>query len=371
MLLVVFVALVPAARLASTQTAAHPTRDCFIAARLGEPAPFVSDASECEHKSAPASTFKISHALLALQTAVITPETVFTWDGTPMAFDSWGRDHTLDSAMKSSVYPFFQRTARLIGRERMREGLASLGYAADTFDAELSTFWNTGDLVVSPREQFAFLQRLFAGTLPVDARHVSIVSSTLRMPAGRIVNASGVHSFGLDWPEATIVRAKTGNTRVNDESVSWLVGALELQGTHYVFVARARSGARLESTAGAEVARRELNKLARAKPRDVLPGHESDRGRRPGGRANAADARYMDRRQRGAAVSIARLCHGRRYPPLRARIADAAARTGDHHVQRTGSTPTAVADGLLLSVPSPDLRFVRAQRQPDAWRRGG
>jgi beta-lactamase class D len=259
-LLLVLLGFLPAARLASTDTAAQSTRECFIAGPLGTSTPLVSDARECGHTTAPASTFKIPHALLALQMGVITPETVFAWDGTPTAFDSWRRDHTLDSAMKSSVYPFFQRTARLIGRDRMRDGLASLGYAADTFDAELSTFWNTGDLVVSPREQFAFLQRLFAGTLPIDPRHVSTVASTLRMPAGRIVNAAGIHPFGLDWLDAPIVRAKTGNTRVNSESVSWLVGALEAKGTHYVFAARVRSGTQLENTAGVELARRELNK---------------------------------------------------------------------------------------------------------------
>jgi beta-lactamase class D len=261
-LLVVFIGFLPAARLAFTEPAQSPNHECFIAVRPGASTPLVSDAVECDHKSAPASTFKIPHALLALQTGVIAPDTVFTWDGSPTTFESWRRNHTLDSAMKSSVYPFFQRTARLIGRERMRDGLVSIGYAADTFDGNVSTFWNDGDLLVSPREQFAFLQRLFAGTLPIDARHVSTVSSTLRMPAGRIVNASGVHSFALDWPDTTIVRAKTGNTRMNDESVSWLVGALQLKGTQYVFAARARSGTRLESTAGAELARRELNKLA-------------------------------------------------------------------------------------------------------------
>lgn len=239
--------------------AAQERGDCFIYARLVASKPFVSNANECRLRTAPASTFKIPHALIALQAGVITPQTVFTWDGTPRDFATWQRDHTLDSAMKWSVLPFFQRTARLIGPERMRRGLSSLGYASDTFDGDISLFWLNGDLVVSPLEQFAFLRRLFSGTLPIPARHVSAVKDAIRMPPGRIVNASGVHPFTINWPSTTIVRAKTGNTTVEGEQVSWLVGALELNGIHHVFVARVRSTGALERAAATDLAVRGLH----------------------------------------------------------------------------------------------------------------
>jgi beta-lactamase class D len=238
---------------------AQEAGECFVFARLGEPRPFVSNATECDLKTAPASTFKIPHALIALDTGVVTAETVIKWDGTPRDFESWQRDHTLDSAMKSSVLPFFQRTARSIGAERMRTGLTSTGYASDTFDGEISTFWLNGDLVVSPLEQVAFLQRLFSGSLPTSPGHVSTVTNAIRMPTGQILNAAGSQPFVLNWPAATVVRAKTGNTRVNGEQVSWLVGALELKRITYTFAARKRSSAPLERTAGTAVAIRGLN----------------------------------------------------------------------------------------------------------------
>jgi beta-lactamase class D len=236
--------------------------ECFIIARLDASSPSISDPDECRVKTAPASTFKIPHALIALQAGVITPETVFKWDGTKLPFESWQRDHTLDSAMRWSVLPYFQHTARLIGEERMRAGLSRLVYAADTFDREVSDFWLDGDLVVSPFEQFVFLQRFFAGKLPAAARHLSAVEDAIRMPPGQIVLAAGAYPFSLDWPEATIVRAKTGNTALNGERVSWLVGALELKDVEYVFVARIRSRKSLGSTAGTELARRRLNASA-------------------------------------------------------------------------------------------------------------
>src|SRR5262249_60530692 len=96
--------------------------ECFVLVGAGGRT-VVPSAEECGHRTAPASTFKIPHALIALQTGVITPSTVFTWDGTKYDFASWQRDHTLDSAIKLSVFPFFQHTAALIGRDRMQKYL--------------------------------------------------------------------------------------------------------------------------------------------------------------------------------------------------------------------------------------------------------
>jgi beta-lactamase class D len=235
--------------------------ECVIVIRMNAPAPDVSNAPECDRKTSPASTFKIPHALIALETRVVDSATLFKWDGTRYDFESWRRDHTLDSAIKASVYPFFQRTARLIGRQRMKRHLASIGYASDRFDGELTTFWTNGDLVISPREQVVFLQRMFSGKLPVDPRHVATVKSALTMPADRIANAAGVHPFPLNWP-GTIVRAKTGNTTVDGERVSWLVGQLQSADAEFVFASRVRSSdTSLPSTAGADLAVRVLNQL--------------------------------------------------------------------------------------------------------------
>jgi hypothetical protein len=68
-----------------------------------------------------------------------------------------------------------------------------------------------------------------------------------------------VHAFALTWPNTTIVRAKTGNTTIKGERVSWLIGTLELEGVETIFVGRVRSTAALDNMAGAEVARRGLN----------------------------------------------------------------------------------------------------------------
>ena len=61
----------------------------------------------------------------------------------------------------------------------------------------------------------------------------------------QITNAAGAHPFVVSWAGPVTVRAKTGNTRIADERVSWLLGAVEHQGRDVVFVARRRARADL------------------------------------------------------------------------------------------------------------------------------
>jgi hypothetical protein len=113
------------------------THACFMFARIEASDAVTSDARECDRPTAPASTFKIPHALIALETGVIDERTVVPWDGTAYEFERWRHDHTLESAIRSSVYPFFRRTAALIGPERMHRMLQALHYAADTFEGDV------------------------------------------------------------------------------------------------------------------------------------------------------------------------------------------------------------------------------------------
>jgi beta-lactamase class D len=237
-----------------------PRRECVMLQSLDGSAPYVSDTVECASRTAPASTFKIPHALIALDSGVISDalEPV-KWDGRRQPFTAWERDHSLDSAMKSSVLWFFRRTAASIGRDRMRQYLEKFGYTSDTFDGDLTSFWLNGDLVVSAEEQLTFVRRLVRYELPVRRQHVDAVKASLVMPPGTITNASGTHAFRLEWPGTHLVRAKTGFATVGDEHVSWLVGHIELRDRQYVFVSRVRTSDEVSSTAAVELAVRTLN----------------------------------------------------------------------------------------------------------------
>jgi len=239
--------------------------ECFVMAPLNG-AEMVLGGDECDRRLLPASTFKIPHALIALQTGEITDKTVMKWDGVKKDFPAWERDHSLDSAIKSSVVWFFQRAAASIGRERELQGLRAFRYGSQGFQHEVTSFWLNGDLAISPREQVAFLQRMFSYDLPVERRHIDTVKTAMTMPGGTLLNASGVHDFRLDWPADTIVRVKTGNGSVSGERVSWLIGQLEAGGRQYVFASRKRSASdALDTMAGANLARRLLNTMTPVK----------------------------------------------------------------------------------------------------------
>lgn len=268
----------PVVRWASASGASDhgpPTRsECFMLQALDGSNAFVSDPAECRAATSPASTFKIPHALIALETRVIkNARQVAKWDGTDQSFDAWERDHTIDSAMKSSVLWFFRRTAAAIGRERMQTRLRQLGYASDTFSGELTSFWVNGDLVVTPEEQLRFMQRFVRNQLPIRRAHINAVKASLVVPAGKITTAGGAHDFAIGWPAVDVVRAKTGNTTVDGERVSWLVGHIEAGKRQYVFVSRVRVRGSLGATAGAELAASYLRRLSEQHEQQHHAGH--------------------------------------------------------------------------------------------------
>lgn len=143
-------------------------------------APLVSDPVECAVRTSPASTFKIPHALIALETGAVSDAMdPVRWDGSSQPFAVWERDHSLHSAIAWSVVWVFQRTAASIGRERMLQQLEKLRYADDVFDGELTEFWLNGDLVVSPEEQLRFLADFGRGGLNVRRAHREAVKAAL------------------------------------------------------------------------------------------------------------------------------------------------------------------------------------------------
>jgi hypothetical protein len=96
-----------------------PARSCFLLFELGVGEVRRAPASGCSTRIPPESTFKIPHALAALDSGVIaSPDTVLRYDGAATPFAAWRRDHTLASAIHYSVVWYFQRVADLLGPER-------------------------------------------------------------------------------------------------------------------------------------------------------------------------------------------------------------------------------------------------------------
>jgi beta-lactamase class D len=138
------------------------------------------NAPDWDRATIPASTFKIPNSLIGLETGVITPTTVFKWDGVQRWLPDWNQDHQLASAFKVSCVPCYQDLARKVGLKRMRHWIDTLAYPGMDIQAgNLDEFWLRGRSAISPRQQVAFLTRLAQRQLPLSLATQDTVESIM------------------------------------------------------------------------------------------------------------------------------------------------------------------------------------------------
>jgi beta-lactamase class D OXA-50 len=167
---------------AFTGEGAHGT---IVIRRLSDGREWVHDVARADSGFLPASTYKIVHAAIALETGVVTgPDEHFPWDGERHTIDGWNRDHTLASAMEASAVPVYQEVARRIGEERMGTALSRIGYGNADVGGGIDQFWLRGDLRVSAREQVDFLARFVRGEAGFSPRTMTAVAGMLLTDSG-------------------------------------------------------------------------------------------------------------------------------------------------------------------------------------------
>jgi beta-lactamase class D len=218
-----------AASMAADLAASLVPHSCFILDEIGR-GEIRREGDGCAVRVPPASTFKIAHALAALDAGVVdAPDSKFAYDGSLQPFESWRRDQTLATAMRNSVVWVFQRIASQLGVEREREYLRKLSYGMGDPSPSLTTFWLDGSLSISPEEQRDFLLRLYRGELSLKRSAVEIVRQILVQPKDVVVDTRGEHPF----PSGdAVVSAKTGGV----PGVRWLVGHVRRGDHACVFV---------------------------------------------------------------------------------------------------------------------------------------
>ena len=87
------------------------------------------DVERAQKRFMPASTFKVPHALFALDAGAVRDEfQVIRWDGVKRDFDGWNQDQTLRSSMRHSTVWVYQQFAREIGEVREKEYLTRIQY---------------------------------------------------------------------------------------------------------------------------------------------------------------------------------------------------------------------------------------------------
>lgn len=168
----------------------------------------------------PASTFKIPHTLIALQTGVVgSIHDTIRYNGIPKSIESWNRDHDLESAFKYSVVWYYQDIANRIGNAKMKFWLDTLkDYGTMLRAGQIDKFWLDGSLVISANQQVDFLNNLVSYKLPFSRSNIEKLKQIMLFE---------------DKPDYKIY-AKTGLSDV--DNVGWFVGWVEKSDNTYIFV---------------------------------------------------------------------------------------------------------------------------------------
>jgi len=170
----------------------------------------------------PFSTFKIPNSIIALETGILADvEVVFPWDTTKYQSEAWWpaqwRDkHTMRTAIRYSVVPFYRNIASNIGEKKMKEYVTAFKYGNGDISSGVDNFWLNGSLSVSAMEQIEFLQKFYNNDLGVSERTIMLVKNILIQ----------------EETENYRISAKTGGGNVVDKdnremALGWYVGYIE------------------------------------------------------------------------------------------------------------------------------------------------
>ncbi|MDD4600738.1 MAG: class D beta-lactamase [Negativicutes bacterium] len=181
----------------------------------------VYNEQRSEKRLTPCSTFKIYNSLIALETGVAPDENMtLQWDGQQRFLPVWNQNHTMSSAIKSSVVWYYQELASRIGTERMQKFIDAIPYGNRDISGGITQFWLRSSLQISAKEQVELLRRLYNDELPFSARNTAIIR--------RIIVQSDENGV--------VFSGKTGSGSVEGVySVGWFVGVIEKGNQRYYF----------------------------------------------------------------------------------------------------------------------------------------
>ena len=182
---------------------------------------YSNDFSWAKTGRLPASTFKITNSIIALETGVIENDsTLLKWNGEKRAFKLWEQDLIFRDAFHFSCVPCYQEIARKIGTQRMTEHLDKFNYGRmDVDTSNIDLFWLEGDSKISQVEQIDFLKRFYLSKLPITERTENIMKTFMVIEKNEDYQISG----------------KTGWAIRDGKNNGWFVGYLETKDKVFFF----------------------------------------------------------------------------------------------------------------------------------------
>lgn len=189
---------------------------------------YYTDSSDAFEEMLPASTFKVINLLIALETGIIKDEhDTIKWVG-GIDTSLYGyrpeiyKDMSVKEAFEVSAGWVFIELAKRVGKHRYQYYLNLSKYGNGKLSQKGDDFWNFGDFAISPQNQVKFLVDIFQEKAHFSKRNLQILKSVM------ITEKIG----------STVIRSKTGWTRVNGMDIGWWIGYVERRGGVYFFATR-------------------------------------------------------------------------------------------------------------------------------------
>ena len=141
----------------------------------------IYDRQRLDAQFVPASTSKIIHSLIFLDSGAVKDENeILKWDGVKRSVEAWNQDQNLRSALKvSAVWFYVCEVSKRLGKEKMQKYYDAVGYGNRNTNNFGVDYWNKGDLRVTPRQQIEFLVKFYQNRLPFSPQVISTVKEIL------------------------------------------------------------------------------------------------------------------------------------------------------------------------------------------------
>ncbi len=185
---------------------------------------YSNNFKEARKSVIPASTFKIVHSIIGLETNILESEaTIFKWKGEKREFPIWEKDLTLKEAFQKSCVPCYQELARKIGTKQMSQYLSKLNFGEmKVNDETIDNFWLVGQSKINSFQQIDFLKRLFNKEINISKSTNETILKILKIRENPNFLLSGKTGLGMN---------PNGN-------IGWFVGFIQKGKKVYYFATR-------------------------------------------------------------------------------------------------------------------------------------
>lgn len=194
---------------------------CFVLYNQSDNEYIRYNSNLCDSGYIPASTFKIPHALIALEEKVIKDTNeIIKWNGHEWPHKAWNQDQTLKTSMKYSCIWVYFGFAEKIGINKYYDYVNKFDYGNKNLTGPPTRFWLAGQFRISANQQIDFLKTFFNYDLPASKKSIDFVKDII------ILEQTDNYRFS----------GKTGGGRLSDrEDIMWLVGYVEKANEPYFY----------------------------------------------------------------------------------------------------------------------------------------